>query len=84
MVQQLFPILPAGFVAAPRVHLGPAFEIDAAAVATFAHPSLDPDTMPSQHGGPPGQNNAEQKSEPRADRQGKHQEAEGNVLKGTE
>jgi hypothetical protein len=28
IVQQLFPILPEGFVAAPRVHLGMAFEID--------------------------------------------------------
>jgi Protein of unknown function (DUF4058) len=28
IVQQLFPILPEGFVAAPRVHLGTAFEID--------------------------------------------------------
>ena len=28
IVQQLFPILPEGFVAAPRVHLGAAFEID--------------------------------------------------------
>jgi hypothetical protein len=28
IVQQLFPILPEGYVAAPRVHLGTAFEID--------------------------------------------------------
>ncbi len=28
IVQQLFPILPDGYVAAPRVHLGTAFEID--------------------------------------------------------
>jgi len=28
IVQQLFPILPEGYVAAPRVHLGAAFEID--------------------------------------------------------
>ena len=28
IVQQLFPILPAGYIAAPRVHLGTAFEID--------------------------------------------------------
>jgi hypothetical protein len=28
IVQQLFPLLPAGFVAAPGVHLGTAFEID--------------------------------------------------------
>ena len=34
IVQQLFPILPEGFVAAPRVHLGTAFEID---VSTFEH-----------------------------------------------
>jgi hypothetical protein len=31
IVQQLYPILPAGFVAAPRVHLGTAFEIDVSA-----------------------------------------------------
>jgi Protein of unknown function (DUF4058) len=34
IVQQLFPILPDGYVAAPRVHLGAAFEID---VSTYAH-----------------------------------------------
>jgi hypothetical protein len=28
IVQQLFPVLPEGFIAAPRVHLGAAFEID--------------------------------------------------------
>ena len=28
IVQQLFPLLPEGYVAAPRVHLGTAFEID--------------------------------------------------------
>jgi hypothetical protein len=28
IVQQLFPILPDGYIAAPRVHLGTAFEID--------------------------------------------------------
>src|SRR5271166_4990503 len=28
IVQQLFPILPDGYVAVPRVHLGAAFEID--------------------------------------------------------
>jgi hypothetical protein len=28
IVQQLFPMLPAGYIAAPRVHLGTAFEID--------------------------------------------------------
>jgi hypothetical protein len=28
IVQQLFPILPEGYAAAPRVHLGTAFEID--------------------------------------------------------
>jgi hypothetical protein len=33
IVQQLFPILPEGYVAAPRVHLGKAFEDDASAVA---------------------------------------------------
>jgi hypothetical protein len=32
IVQQLFPMLPAGYIAAPRVHLGTAFEID---VSTF-------------------------------------------------
>ncbi|QEH38081.1 hypothetical protein OJF2_66790 [Aquisphaera giovannonii] len=32
IVRQLFPILPEGYVAAPRVHLGAAFEID---VSTF-------------------------------------------------
>lgn len=31
IVQQLFPILPEGYVAAPRVHLGAAFEIDVSA-----------------------------------------------------
>jgi hypothetical protein len=31
IVQQLFPILPKGFVAAPGVHLGTAFEIDVSA-----------------------------------------------------
>lgn len=31
IVQQLFPILPEGFVAAPGVHLGAAFEIDVSA-----------------------------------------------------
>jgi Protein of unknown function (DUF4058) len=31
IVQQLFPILPEGFVAAPGVHLGMAFEIDVSA-----------------------------------------------------
>ena len=32
IVQQLFPKLPEGYIAAPRVHLGTAFEID---VSTF-------------------------------------------------
>jgi hypothetical protein len=32
IVQQLFPLLPEGYIAAPRVHLGTAFEID---VSTF-------------------------------------------------
>ena len=32
IVQQLFPLLPEGYIAAPRVHLGAAFEID---VSTF-------------------------------------------------
>jgi hypothetical protein len=32
IVQQLFPLLPQGYIAAPRVHLGAAFEID---VSTF-------------------------------------------------
>jgi hypothetical protein len=31
IVQQLYPILPAGFVAAPRVHLATAFDIDVSA-----------------------------------------------------
>src|SRR5258708_1667561 len=45
IVQQLFPILPEGYVAAPRVHLGTAFEID---VSTYerieaARPERQPD-----------------------------------------
>jgi Protein of unknown function (DUF4058) len=36
IVQQLYPILPEGYVAAPRVHLGTAFEID---VSTWAPPN---------------------------------------------
>src|SRR5437879_1313681 len=31
IVQQLYPILPEGFVAAPSVHLGTSFEIDVSA-----------------------------------------------------
>src|SRR5438067_11409182 len=31
IVQQLFPILPEGYIAAPGVHLGTAFEIDVSA-----------------------------------------------------
>ncbi len=42
IVQHLVRVLPAGYVAEPRVHLGPYFEID---VSTFA------DTAPESHGG---------------------------------
>ncbi len=34
IVQQLFPILPKGYVAAPGVHLGTAFEIDVIGLRT--------------------------------------------------
>jgi Protein of unknown function (DUF4058) len=39
IVQQLFPLLPAGFVAAPGVHLGTAFEID---VSTYEQDDRTP------------------------------------------
>ncbi len=39
IVQQLFPLLPAGFVAAPGVHLGTAFEIN---VSTYEHDDRAP------------------------------------------
>ncbi len=37
IVQQLFPILPDGYVAAPRVHLGMAFDIDVSAYERHEH-----------------------------------------------
>ncbi len=44
IVQQLFPLLPEGYVAAPRVHLGTAFEID---VTTYRRDE------PARREGPP-------------------------------
>src|SRR5438874_6435962 len=41
IVQQLFPILPAGFVAAPSVHLGTSFEIDVSAYEQNDRPASD-------------------------------------------
>jgi len=48
IVQQLFPILPEGYVAAPRVHLGTAFEIDVSAYERD-EPALE--ELPSQANG---------------------------------
>jgi Protein of unknown function (DUF4058) len=48
IVQQLFPLLPAGFVAAPSVHLGPAFEID---VSTYEQDDLAPPEKTSNGNG---------------------------------
>lgn len=47
IVLQLYPMLPAGYEAAPRVHLGSSFEID---IATFETPSTPP-RGPSANGG---------------------------------
>ncbi len=44
IVQKLFPLLPEGFVAAPSVHLGAAFEIDVSAY------EQDEPTRPQHHG----------------------------------
>jgi Protein of unknown function (DUF4058) len=50
IVQQLFPILPKGYVAAPGVHLGMAFEIDVTAYETDeSQPTLTLETeLPDQ------------------------------------
>jgi len=49
LVQQLFPSLPDGFTAEPRVHLGPFFEID---IAGFEHDATDPNPeTPEASGG---------------------------------
>ena len=42
IVQHLFPILPEGYVAAPRVHLGSAFEIDVSAYERVGTGREDP------------------------------------------
>src|SRR5882762_2845317 len=48
IVQHLARVLPAGYVAEPRVHLGPFFEID-----VTAYERTDPDAVsaPAQNGG---------------------------------
>ena len=49
IVQQLFPILPEGYAAAPGVHLGTFFEID---IATFEKDESEPEeSEASQNGG---------------------------------
>jgi hypothetical protein len=48
IVQHLDRVLPAGFVAEPRVHLGPFFEID---VTTFAHTDSGGATKAAGNGG---------------------------------
>ena len=48
IVQQLFPILPEGCVAAPRVHLGAAFEID---VLTYQRDEPAPQERPHEGNG---------------------------------
>lgn len=48
IVQQLFPILPEGYVAAPRVHLGTAFEID---VSTYQRDEPAPQERPHEETG---------------------------------
>jgi len=45
IVQQLFPILPEGYIAAPRVHLGTAFEID---VSTYQRDEPAPKEGPHE------------------------------------
>src|SRR3954465_11523495 len=47
IVQKLFPVLPDGFVAAPGVHLGAAFEIDVSAYEQD-EPVADPITGGSE------------------------------------
>jgi hypothetical protein len=51
--QQLSPMLPDGFVAEPRVHLGSSFEIDVCAFERFADTD-DSDGVPTSSGGAPG------------------------------
>jgi hypothetical protein len=48
IVQQLFPLLPAGYVAAPRVHLGTAFEID---VSTYERDDAARQERPTEGNG---------------------------------
>src|SRR6516164_4464588 len=48
IVQQLFPILPEGYVAAPGVHLGAAFEID---VSTYQRDEPEPGERPGEGDG---------------------------------
>jgi hypothetical protein len=48
IVQQLFPILPEGYVAAPGVHLGAAFEID---VSTYQRDEPEPRERPGEGDG---------------------------------
>jgi hypothetical protein len=48
IVQQLFPLLPQGYLAAPRVHLGTAFEID---VSTFQRDDPARRARPRDEGG---------------------------------
>ena len=48
IVQQLFPLLPEGYVAAPRVHLGTAFEID---VSTYLRDEPARHERPSEGNG---------------------------------
>src|SRR3954467_10077188 len=48
IVQQLFPLLPAGFIAAPGIQLGTAFEID---VSTEQDEEPAPDAKTNGNGG---------------------------------
>jgi hypothetical protein len=49
IVRDLTTILPAGFRAAPKVHLGSAFEVD---VGSYDLDSRDPDALPDSSSGP--------------------------------
>ena len=50
IVRDLMTILPAGFRAAPKVHLGSPFEVD---VSTFDRDTRDPDDPVDARGGTP-------------------------------
>ncbi len=50
IVRQFFDILPAGYTAAPGVHLGKAFEIDVSAFEVDESPGIGPVTSPGDGG----------------------------------